>query len=569
MKSNMFKRLVLLISSTFLVLTSVLALPATVRAQTWYNQNPFEWYVKVYDENTSPSNEIFGERYTASQVQWVIYSVAFAPVNIVYSLLGMSPTPSVCFSSFVLGTVDVNACLTAIPDFLNALADKIPQLQANVTGSSSLASENGGSYIWRDIFLKDRPLSGISYVRGLGRKLTLIPEAKAADTYGFSRLAPIQPLWKLTRNIAYFFFVIIILVAAFMIMFKVKMSPQTIVTIQSALPKIVVTLILVTFSYAIAGFMVDLVYVVMGLFSQFFTPIVANQGSITATYKFLNGWLGDGFLSILVYSILYLICSLVISIIVAIISIGTLNIASVLFGLFIFIFFAINTIILIIYIFLGLFNLFKALAGFYVAVIFGPIQLALGALPSSHGTFGKWLKSMIGKLAVFPAQGILWYFGFIFLFGALSASIQCWNLTYFNQATLDALNNGISKVMAKTGAPPDLISQFVSYAPPGHCWGPPLLGNAGSATAIAFLLISASCILLLGKVHKMIESALAGKEFDMESAVSQPIKMGVGAAGGIYKVAGEEGTWPVVGGAVAHPARAKAIGDVLKMLSGF
>ena len=49
------------------------------------------------------------------------------------------------------------------------------------------------------------------------------------------------------------------------------MSPQTIVTIQSALPKIVVTLILVTFSYAIAGFMVDLVYVVMGLFSQFFT----------------------------------------------------------------------------------------------------------------------------------------------------------------------------------------------------------------------------------------------------------------------------------------------------------
>ena len=43
----------------------------------------------------------------------------------------------------------------------------------------------------------------------------------------------------------------------------------------------------------------------------------------------------------------------------------------------------------------------------------------------------------------------------------------------------------------------------------------------------------------------MIESALAGKEFDMESAVSQPIKMGVGAAGGIYKVAGrkERGLW--------------------------
>jgi len=544
---NLLKKILLVLSSVFIVLSSSLALPAAAHAQsTWYNQNPFEWYNKVYDENTSPSNEIFGERYTASQVQWVIYSIAFAPINIVYSLLGMSPTPSVCFSSFMMGAVNVDACLTAIPNFLNALADKLPQLQANASNSSSLANENGGSYIWKDIFLKDRPLSGISYIRDIGRKLTLIPEAKAQETYGFSRLAPIQPLWRLTRNIAYFFFVLIILVAAFMIMFKVKISPQAVVTIQSALPKIVVTLILVTFSYAIAGFMVDLVYVVMGLFSQFFTPIVANQGSITATYKFLNGWLGDGFLSILVYSILYLVCSLVISIVVAIISIGTLNIASVLFGLFIFIFFAINTIILIVYIFLGLFNLFKALAGFYIAVIFGPIRLALGALPSSRGAFGSWLKSIIGKLAVFPAQGILWYFGFLFLFGALSASIQCWNLTYFNQATLNALNNGISKVMTKTGAPPDLISQFVSYAPPGHCWGPPLLGNAGSATAIAFLLISASCILLLGKVHKMIESALAGKEFDMETAIAAPVKQTVSLAGTGVETYGKATKNPIV-----------------------
>ena len=60
MKSNMFKRLVLLISSTFLVLICA-ALPATVRAQTWYNQNPFEWYVKVYDENTFLQTKSLGK----------------------------------------------------------------------------------------------------------------------------------------------------------------------------------------------------------------------------------------------------------------------------------------------------------------------------------------------------------------------------------------------------------------------------------------------------------------------------------------------------------------------------
>src|SRR3972149_9907052 len=45
---------------------------AQVGGGSWYNQSFPEWFSKVYG---SPDNEIFGERYTAAQVQWIFYSI--------------------------------------------------------------------------------------------------------------------------------------------------------------------------------------------------------------------------------------------------------------------------------------------------------------------------------------------------------------------------------------------------------------------------------------------------------------------------------------------------------------
>src|SRR6476619_7172420 len=45
----------------------------------WYLQGPVQWYTKVYD--SSNPQEIFGERYTAAQVQWVIYSIFSVFIN--------------------------------------------------------------------------------------------------------------------------------------------------------------------------------------------------------------------------------------------------------------------------------------------------------------------------------------------------------------------------------------------------------------------------------------------------------------------------------------------------------
>ena len=75
-------------------------------------------------------------------------------------------------------------------------------------------------------------------------------------------------------------------------MFRAKINPQTVVTIQSAIPKAVVALILVTFSYAIAGLMIDLMYLLIGLI---FGVIPANFKATLPHSGEVSYYYGGGF----------------------------------------------------------------------------------------------------------------------------------------------------------------------------------------------------------------------------------------------------------------------------------
>ena len=109
------------------------------------------------------------------------------------------------------------------------------------------------------------PASGVSYVADIGRKLNIVQPAYAQTGFGFNSLNPILPLWRAFRNVSYLIFVVIIVAIGFGVLFRLNISPQTVITVQSAIPRIVLALILVTFSYAIVGFMIDLIYVIFSL----------------------------------------------------------------------------------------------------------------------------------------------------------------------------------------------------------------------------------------------------------------------------------------------------------------
>lgn len=85
-------------------------------------------------------------------------------------------------------------------------------------------------------------------------------KALAQSGTGYTMLSPFLQIWKAFRNMAYSLYIIIFVVIGIMIMLRTKVNAQTIISIQTALPNLLITLILITFSYAIAGFMIDLMY---------------------------------------------------------------------------------------------------------------------------------------------------------------------------------------------------------------------------------------------------------------------------------------------------------------------
>lgn len=133
------------------------------------------------------------------------------------------------------------------------------------------------------------PASTQAFVMDLGQTLGFIPRHAYAQGIGFSGLSPLLPIWKAFRNIAYALLAVILIVVGFMVMLRKKIDPKTVVTVQNAIPRIVVALLLVTFSYAIVGLMIDLMYFVIVLGTSLIVPAVGGSLDISV-YQWIPNW---------------------------------------------------------------------------------------------------------------------------------------------------------------------------------------------------------------------------------------------------------------------------------------
>lgn len=77
---------------------------------------------------------------------------------------------------------------------------------------------------------------------------------------GFRGILPLLALWQKFRDITYLLFVIVFVVIGIAIMLRVKIDPRTVMTLQNQIPKIIVGIVMVTFSFAIVGFLIDVMY---------------------------------------------------------------------------------------------------------------------------------------------------------------------------------------------------------------------------------------------------------------------------------------------------------------------
>ena len=247
-----------------------------------------------------------------------------------------------------------------------------------------------------------QPVSAIEYVKDVAIRLDIV-EPTFAQGFGYNSLTGIVDYWRVFRNGAYAISAIFVIIAAFMVMFQIKVSPQAVVTVQMIIPRLITALLLVTFSYAIAGFILDMVwFVTMFLFKLleaggfFHDPVMYEQAltsesvitfyirhHIMETLLLAFGSLADlvssiagGLSSISFYGFLIFggLLAILISLLLALIKIA--------------------------------FNVIKAYIMILLYTIFGPLMIMTGVIPTVQG-YGGWLKNMIANAMVFPITAIL------------------------------------------------------------------------------------------------------------------------------------------------------------------
>ena len=260
-------------------------------------------------------------------------------------------------------------------------------------------------------------------VRDFGESYGFLPKRVLAQGpgIGFAGLSPILPIWKVFRNISYFLIAVIMVAVGFMIMFRQKIDPKTVITVQNAIPGIIVTLFIITFSYAIAAIMIDLMYVLLVLIITMLKgslPGVNLPSTVTDDYLSGNwpniGWTmfrsGMNSLNDILYyftglqrttgdvvgaSIVGMMAGLVsgqpwITGVAAIPLLAILLIA----------------VVLMFAVFRLIFMLLSAYIQIIIAIIVGPIQLLLGAIPGNQA-FANWIKNLVANLIVFPLTAAL------------------------------------------------------------------------------------------------------------------------------------------------------------------
>ncbi len=438
----------------------------------WYNQSWEQWYVKVYDPNVPP-NEIFGERYTAAQVQWVMWGLKAFIFN-----LNENVEKSVC----VMTGGDVTGCST----LGNNPASFFPPPKTEVKGFAY-------------VFEKNTSLSGVAYIRNSLAGFHLIPEAQAQAGFGFRVLGPVQNVWKVFRDITYGLFVLVIVAFAFMIMFRLKLNPQTVVTVQSAIPRVIITLLLITFSYAIAGFLIDIMYVAMAIISLVFV----NSGLFFATWNQIFDLITTGPHSAGIIG-WFLVLWEVIQITIT----GFLWGASGLQNLERFtasVGRILGSIILIGVIVWAIINFLragitflKAYVTIIISVIFAPFIIAFGALTPSGG-FGSWMKNLIQNLAVYPIGGAL-----------LLLSVMFFQASYPGVRMQLQTDLGVQ------------INDVFDISTQGGSWYPPLtVGTQASGfdpLPFLWLISGIACIFLIPQVAE-IGKGMASGQFAMGTAL--------------------------------------------------
>ncbi|MBU0572653.1 hypothetical protein KKE18_03110 [Patescibacteria group bacterium] len=386
----MFKKVIVSFILVFLLFAALVTPNAKAQGGgNWYNQSFEEWSAKVFDD--SNPQEIFGERYTYAQVTWILHSL----------------------QAFAYGDDLIN-CVNVSNGDLNEIKDCVKGLQESSSFINSPVLAIGA---FGDSVLSLHPASGVEYVADTASRLKIIPSAYAQGI-GFEGLQPALKAWKVTRNMTYALSILAVIVMSFMIMFRVKISPQVVITVQSALPKIIIALILITFSYAIAGFIIDISYLLLGIIAALVTSSGVDISSLNMIPFFNTFVMGSGlFWSLILTQLLFLLLFGITGALVgALFAVPTGGLSIAIGGGIGAILFLLLIVLMIFASIKILWLLVKTTINILLLIIAAPIMILAGTFSSGIG-FGPWLRQLVANVAVFPMVRIMLFLAHYFFWG--------------------------------------------------------------------------------------------------------------------------------------------------------
>jgi len=115
--------------------------------------------------------------------------------------------------------------------------------------------------------------SGVAWASDLMEHVGFAPKTYAQGI-GFSALGSYQRAWKVMRDAAFLLITLAIVVSGFIIIFGVPVGDKAGVSIEEMLPRLVIVLIVISLSYAIVGFMIDLMYVITFISFSTMAPLL-------------------------------------------------------------------------------------------------------------------------------------------------------------------------------------------------------------------------------------------------------------------------------------------------------
>ena len=206
--------------------------------------------------------------------------------------------------------------------------------------------------------------------------------------------------WKFVRNIAFGLMALVMLVIGIMMINRTKVSSQTIVTLQYALPKVIIAMIMIAFSYPIAATLTN-VFFILSLKAPAIvvTTAVAELSEIDLS-SFINPAGTFNVVPLLFY------------IFMSVVQIGTL-------GPVLFLLWAVAALIIMIQSLIIMIKWLLTYVKMLIEIVLSPVDLFLSALPGSEekgsgeSKVVKWFKKFLAyglSMIVLTAMPPLVYF---------------------------------------------------------------------------------------------------------------------------------------------------------------